>query len=283
LEGEQNSWEPALAHELAHVKRRDDLWIQCFNMLKLIYFFHPLVWLGYRKCHHERERLCDRMVIQSGEMSPAFYGQGLLAVFSKQLPMARGLAALSPAAASVASRLTSLNQYRKGTRSSLLGTLFVLGLGLLMLPMAAGGAPNSLPDKDLVWHPPLENARTTSAYGYRIHPFSKEKKFHNGIDLVAPKGTWILAPADGVVLKASANYEGGDNYGIVIVLQHNDTYTSFFSHLDSVAVKPGQKVRAGARLGTMGSTGVVTAPHLHFEIWENGKPVDPSGFLREHE
>ena len=284
LKEKQAPWEPALAHELAHVKRCDDLWIQCLAWLKAIYFFHPLVWVCFRKCQHERERLCDRAVIQSGEMSPATYGQALLDIFARQFHSARGLPALSPAAKLVANRLTSLNQYKGRGNSPLLGTVFILVLALLMLPMATTGATQrSAPGKALTWRHPLPQARTTSKFGFRTHPFSKEKAFHKGIDWVAPKGAWILAPADGVVLQASANYERGDSYGTVIVLQHNDTYTSFFSHLDAVAVRPGQKVTKGTRLGTVGGTGQVTAPHLHFEIWEHGKPVNPFDFVQGHE
>lgn len=276
----QATWEPALAHEFAHIKRWDDAWIQILALLKAVYFFHPLVWLCLRHSHHERERLCDRMVIRKSDMTPSEYGRGLLATFAKQLHVVRESPALSPAAQRVATRLASLHQYEKGRTISWMSLLLVLGMALFILPMATmRGVAAWEPFGELSWDAPLPQAKTSSHFGYRKHPFSKKHAFHKGVDLVAPKGTWIHAPAAGVVIHATTTYEQGDSYGTVVVIKHDQTYTSLFSHLDALAVRPGQQITKGTRLGTVGTTGQTTAAHLHFELWEHGTPIDPLTFL----
>lgn len=99
---------------------------------------------------------------------------------------------------------------------------------------------------------------------------------HRGVDLVAPSGTAIEAPAAGRVTVATERYEGGAHHGTVVVIDHGDGLQSFYSHLDSLTVAPGQDVARGQTLGTVGSTGEVTGPHLHFEVWRHGEPVDPA-------
>ncbi len=101
----------------------------------------------------------------------------------------------------------------------------------------------------------------TSPFGWRRHPVTGEMAFHSGIDLGASLGTPVLATADGLV--DFAGVAGG--YGNLVTLTHGDRQTQY-AHLDTIAVRVGQRVRRGQVLGTVGATGRVTGPHLHYEV-----------------
>lgn len=102
---------------------------------------------------------------------------------------------------------------------------------------------------------------------------------HPGIDIAAQPGVDVLAPADGTVEIAEAKYSGGARLGTVIIIDHGSGLKTFYAHLGSLAVEPGQNVRGQEPIAKVGSTGESTGPHFHFEIWESGNPVDPLRFL----
>lgn len=122
---------------------------------------------------------------------------------------------------------------------------------------------------------PLMGTRVSSDFGSRKHPVLKAVRHHNGIDLAAPKGAAIRAIRSGIVIFADP-YAG---YGNLIVVKHNTGMTSHYGHCDKFKVRPGQPVKAGQIIGTVGATGMVTGPHLHFEIRINGNPHDPERFI----
>ena len=106
-------------------------------------------------------------------------------------------------------------------------------------------------------------APITSGFGWRVHPIRGDRRFHSGTDLGAPMGTPVLAAADGKV--ALSDWLNG--YGLAIILSHNDnTRETLYGHLSQVFVKPGQWVEKGTVIGRVGSTGLSTGPHLHFEL-----------------
>ncbi|MEM6379811.1 MAG: M23 family metallopeptidase, partial [Bacteroidota bacterium] len=118
--------------------------------------------------------------------------------------------------------------------------------------------------------------RMSSGFGQRVHPITKEKKQHRGIDFVAPLGTKVLGAALGEVIEVSRSNK---KYGNKVVIQHAEGYRTVYAHLQSIAVKEGEKVNRGQHIGTVGSTGESYGPHLHFEILKDKKPVDPAEFL----
>ena len=127
--------------------------------------------------------------------------------------------------------------------------------------------------KNLVY--PLVGERISSNFGNRKHPVLRYMKHHEGIDLAAPKGAAIRAVADGVVVYADP-YE---KYGNLIVIQHQRGMSTHYGHCDTMAVRPGQRVEAGRVIGTVGATGRVTGPHLHFEVRQSGEALDPLQLL----
>lgn len=129
------------------------------------------------------------------------------------------------------------------------------------------------------WQKPLKSYKVTSPYGYRIHPVTKEKKFHSGIDLAAPLGTPIYASNNGIV--ATVGSKGG--YGLAVTLNHGKIngkeMSSLYAHMSSYAVSVNQRVSAGQLIGYVGSTGVSTGNHLHFGIYEDNKSVNPTRYV----
>lgn len=117
--------------------------------------------------------------------------------------------------------------------------------------------------------------RITSKYGNRIHPVYKTQKFHSGIDIGAGYGLNIVASADGVVTLATTN--GG--YGQCIIINHGSGITTLYGHCSTLLVSNGDKVTKGQVIAKVGSTGVSTGPHLHFEVRVNGSTKDPLGYV----
>ena len=119
---------------------------------------------------------------------------------------------------------------------------------------------------------PVENARKTSGFGMRIHPLFGYSRFHRGTDYGASHGTPIRAVTDGVV--TTAGWQGG--YGRMVRLAHANGLGTGYGHMASIAVSHGVHVRQGQVIGYVGSSGVSTGPHLHFEVYRGGQAVAPS-------
>ena len=114
--------------------------------------------------------------------------------------------------------------------------------------------------------------RVSSRYGMRSHPILHARRFHRGIDVKAAAGTPIRAAADGRV--AFAGWSGG--YGRQVRIGHDGGLATSYSHMSRIAAAPGAYVRRGQVIGFVGSSGLSTGPHLHYEVFRNGRPVDPA-------
>lgn len=121
---------------------------------------------------------------------------------------------------------------------------------------------------------PLDGARVTSRFGMRSHPVLGFNRMHQGIDFGAPSGTPIYAAADGVVV--SAKREGG--YGLMVRIRHAGGVETRYAHMSRFGrgIASGRRVRQGDVIGAVGSTGLSTGPHLHYEVNANGRPVNPA-------
>ena len=134
---------------------------------------------------------------------------------------------------------------------------------------------------------PINGARLSSSYGKRKHPILGYTKMHTGTDFAAPKGTPIMASGDGKVTKAGWCGGGGN----CVKIKHNSTYQTVYAHMSKFGrgIKRGVRVKQGQIIGYVGSTGLSTGPHLHYEVIENGKKVNsqklklPSGKILKGE
>jgi murein DD-endopeptidase MepM/ murein hydrolase activator NlpD len=118
--------------------------------------------------------------------------------------------------------------------------------------------------------------RLSSYFGYRTDPYYKVLKFHEGVDFSATPGTEMYATGDGVVIASDRSKSG---YGNQIIIDHGFGYKTMYAHLQSFKVRAGERVKRGQVIGTVGSTGKSTSPHLHYEVWKNNKPVDPINYF----
>lgn len=143
-------------------------------------------------------------------------------------------------------------------------------------PESGQGAYYTLDGKLLAGRPfamPLDYRRVSSPFGMRTHPVFGEPRFHAGVDLTAPIGTPIYAAAAGTLELAAS----GRGYGKLVVLRHDDGYSTRYAHLASwtAGLRYGQRVEQGQVIGYVGRTGTTTGPHLHFEVRRYDQPLDP--------
>ncbi|MDR3321920.1 MAG: M23 family metallopeptidase, partial [Synergistaceae bacterium] len=126
----------------------------------------------------------------------------------------------------------------------------------------------------LAW--PLRGA-ITSPYGSRIHPVFKTRTTHTGLDIDGNKGDPVRAAADGEIL-----YTGWlRGYGQVVIIDHGGNLTTVYAHLSGIDTTENAKIKTGDKIGRVGSTGVATGNHLHFEVRVNGNTTDPLTYLNK--
>jgi len=121
-----------------------------------------------------------------------------------------------------------------------------------------------------------ELTRLASGFGMRIHPIYKVKMMHFGVDFTAPRHTPIYATGDGVVERVIRSFGG---YGKQVVINHGFGYKTRYAHMQEFNVKKGDRVKRGDMIGTVGNSGLSTAPHLHYEILKDNKKVNPVNYF----
>jgi murein DD-endopeptidase MepM/ murein hydrolase activator NlpD len=115
----------------------------------------------------------------------------------------------------------------------------------------------------------------SSSFGSRMHPILRVRKMHTGVDMRASSGTPIRAAGDGTVVRA----ERWGGYGNCIIIDHGGGTATVYAHCSRMSVRSGQAVKRGQTIGAVGSTGLSTGPHLHFEVRRNGSPVNPASYI----
>lgn len=123
---------------------------------------------------------------------------------------------------------------------------------------------------------PVSKYSVSSGYGYRRDPFTRARAFHSGIDLVAPRGEPVFASGPGIVIFSGRN----GPYGNMIEIDHGQGIHSRYGHLSKINIARGDKVGLRDLIGLVGSTGRSGTPHLHYEVWFDGKPRNPGNFLK---
>ena len=151
------------------------------------------------------------------------------------------------------------------------------GIGILIQRIVAAGkarlrTPVILGTGQLTYP---SDASITSSFGWRRHPILGYSRFHSGIDFGASYGSTIRAADRGTVI--FAGWYGG--YGYTVVIDHGGSITTLYGHSSKLYVSEGQSVQRGEAIAAVGSTGLSTGPHLHFEVRKDGAPVDPSSYL----
>jgi beta-lactamase regulating signal transducer with metallopeptidase domain len=294
-----------IGHELAHIKRFDNLQLWLQNILHIVYFFHPVVWLTNASLNFYRECICDLLVLEKGAFSIKSYGQGLIACLkqSQQNYFLTPLPSFSFHHHRMVRRIQNLKRRKKMTwKKHFLTLLFTFLLGAFILPLSlhqqtivakeapdqgnnsagpVGQSSNGAgTDSRFIRPVAKDQSRLTAPFGPMIDPFTKKERFHRGVDLRADKGTPVVAAADGRVIAAVVEFTQGVGNGRYIDIQHEDGFMTRYTQLDSILVKMDEFVQKGQVIGLVGSSGRSTGPHLHFEIWKNDQPADPADFIQ---
>lgn len=265
-----------IGHECVHIKRFDNLQLLFQLCIRTVYFFNPLVWLATRFLNISREQICDTTVIHEANIPAQFYGNVLLDSIYQP-----GIAGLNSGfnihQYIIKQRLLTLHRSQKMNRILLL--FLILG-GLILSAFSVDDTVSASVQKDgnmqqAEFIQPLKNGRITSTYGMRTHPIYKVQRMHNGIDIAAPAGTPIYATADGLVSFAAK--KGG--YGNLIIIDHTNGFQTLYGQLSEIKVTQEDQVKRGQLIGLVGSSGISTAPHLHYELRKNGEPLDPQKLI----
>ena len=318
-----------LAHELAHVRRKDCLRKLLLAVCLCVHFWNPLVWGMVVLANRDMELACDEKVLSVlGSACKKEYALVLLSVAQRQQRSSCLCSAF--AKCPLEARIVSILNFRRmPVRTCVLAAAAFLLSACVLATQAAPSAvsalpapveavaelsspeeaepkkiapvlpqevPAGVPAEDRPEQPPAEastedapeaapayifpledaDAAVTDPYGWRIHPVSGTYKQHSGVDLEAAAGENILAVADGTVVESSYN----EAYGYMVTLDHADGVQTFYAHMTNYLVSTGETVRQGQIIGTVGSTGWSTGPHLHLGVMIDGESVDPLAVLQ---
>ncbi|MBU1308441.1 MAG: peptidoglycan DD-metalloendopeptidase family protein [Gammaproteobacteria bacterium] len=269
-----------VSHELVHLKRRDPQQLLLLRVVVACCWFMPSLRYLERAFSHSAELAVDRAVLQQQPGQAVLYGQTLL----QSLKLSQSARTPTMAAGFIqANTDKALYQQRFAALFQQVPTLSApakFGLGLLftgvMLLSQFSWAALSGPVAVTQWQLPVANAGVSSFFAER-HPFRQQRP-HQGVDFAAAKGVQVVAGGHGRVLIADDS-SLNSRYGKVVLIEHGAGYQTLYAHLNAFHVQPGQLVRAGEPIGTVGATGKVTGPHLHFEILLNGEQQNPALYL----
>lgn len=283
-----------VAHEAAHIARGDADLRPFLAFVEALFWFNPFIRLMVNRLELAAELACDGQAL-SGEAAPArrLYAQALLRALRVQTArrtfacrttgeaLPRLPAALTPhplrsEKMRVLSILHGLPPGRKGTRWSaslgIVALLAGLGAGLAQAEVLARTSGDGLLPVDLG-----SQAWVSSRYGKRKDPRDGKLKKHHGIDVAAPAGTPLLAPADGTVISTAD--KGEKSYGKYLKIDHGNDLTIMYANLGEMRVATGDAVAAGDTIAIIGVSGRSTGPHVHIETYLKDERVDPEKVL----
>jgi len=160
----------------------------------------------------------------------------------------------------------------KTSKSWRFSYLLILPVLFIMIQAFSNGDLLNNPPKKM----PVEGGKIVLQYGYKgEHPITHKEFIHGGIDIKAPEGTQVVSAGDGVIIKA-ANEK---NWGNLVIIRHDEEHETWYAHLKDFTVKNGDMVYEGQVIGHVGTTGISTGPHLHFEVRKGGEKVNPEDYI----
>lgn len=278
----QKGTELVLQHEWAHANQLHTLDVFLAELYGIVFWFNPFVILHKRSLKTVHEYLADSAVARS-KNDKITYMQLLVQTVSYK-PYNRLSSNFYWLTLKKRINMITKNKTSKFRLFTYLLILPVLAIVIQSFSMSQintanaeatyGNAPCMMPikEKDL--------DKIASGFGMRMHPIKKVEMMHNGVDMAAKKGTPVMATADGRVVKVEFKGEG-IGYGRAIVIQHDNTFSTLYAQLSEFKVNAGEKVKQGQVIGLVGSSGMSTGAHLHYEVRKNGEPVDPGNYFNK--
>jgi hypothetical protein len=272
-----------MEHEMAHIRQKHWFDLILMELVSLLLWFNPFVVLYKNSLKLQHEYLADLKVIKTG--NPV---ENYLSCMIKQVQVEGFSGLVHPFyCKTIKKRIIMITKNRTSAKSLGLYLLILPLIGLLLLAFTGSHIKTGLQtviqvaaaeDAYVPSICPLDVSKVTriSGYGERLNPLTGKKDFHKAVDFAAGDGENIMSTAKGVVTEAEFSDKG---MGYYILIRHNDTYTTFYSHLKSFTVKAGDPVEKGQLIGYVGNTGLSKGPHLHYEVIKDGERVNPEGYL----
>lgn len=263
-----------LAHEQAHHQRGDQVYFIVLALIDALFWFHPAIRWQTLRCRLAAELACDDAACNAFPSQRASYGKLILSAL-RSLNGAENICA--PTAFTSRSKGEIRMRIQNITHSpsdAAKGQWWKSIVALVVVPLAAAQwalAQDSVQADFTV--PPIEDGKVTSRFGPRDDPWASGKKvLHRGLDIAAPLGTVVRAPAAGIVSAVSPDTGA---YGNLLEITHADQIVTRYTQLHTIEVDIGDRVRPGETVATVGSSGRSTGPHLHIELFVEGQQVDP--------
>ncbi len=269
---ESETAEQIIEHEKLHGNYYHTLDLILVELFAAFFWFNPIVYFFRRDLKSVHEFQIDHLLLK-GRMKTSDYLQLLL----NNLKCSGTTTAFCNHfnGSTIERRVKMMTKTKSSRRKTVRYTLLVpLIASITMAFSEHSGNNNDIPDIS-----PIKTGasfKVTSGYGKRIHPFTKEKKFHYGIDFSAETGTLVVATANGVVTRVVFLEK---SYGKLIEIDHRNSYITRYAQLSDYAVREGDKVKKGDVIGYVGQSGLSTGPHLHYEVFKNGENVNPQDYL----
>lgn len=269
-----------LRHEAAHVRQRHWVDLLIAEGASIALWFNPVMIFYRRSIKQQHEYLAD----QSATAGGIDIGKYLASIGSQ---VQRSMSASLVSEFHFKSIKSRINMLTRKRTPQFVSVSYATVLPIILFGLTAF-SPKRLPavlheQMQFTGDPislgmPIDKGNTytlESGYGERMHPMLGVKRMHTGIDLVAESGVPVVSAEAGTVVKAQLL----KSWGNIIVVRHDDTYATSYSHLKSISVREGDEVRKGQVIGEVGDTGLSVKSHLHFEVLRHGKAVDPVGYL----
>jgi beta-lactamase regulating signal transducer with metallopeptidase domain len=282
-----------VAHESLHVKHFHWVDLVVVEVVKCVVWFNPVVYWYKKAMQLQHEYMADHTTLQSSDRPEDYMHAVMIQLRANTVSMpVNRFHSLS-----IKKRILMMTQ-KQTSRSRVIWYALSLPIIATLLfsfaftskkkgvitrpqPVIPAAISPLLPQDNVpsLFPVDISGVKTVIAYGERMHPLLKEMKMHTGLDFVVAEGSKIVATADGFVMEAGFN----GAHGYYMIIKHGVTYSTRYSHMKGFAAKEGQNVKAGETVGYVGSTGLSTGPHLHYEIFEKNKQVDPAKFMPELE
>jgi hypothetical protein len=262
-----------VAHEMVHIRQRHWIDLVLVEVTSIILWFNPIIYYYRRSIAIQHEYIADHQVTLNVPIKT------YLECIAKELESKiHPTLVNSFNTQSIKQRIIMITNTKNYSASRYIIILPLVAV--LIMAFATRKTTGILFSQNKELLSPVDVAKLKrvegAGFGRRLNPITKSEVFHTGVDFVLAAGNSVYATADGVV----ANTSNSASYGNRVVIEHNKQLSTSSAHLESILVKEADKVRAGQVIGTVGSTGLSTGPHLHFEVIENGKAVDPAPYFK---
>lgn len=276
-----------ISHEIAHIKQCHWLDLLLMETTVMLLWFNPIIFFYKRSLKLQHEYLADANITKNENQIEQY----LYCLLKHIQGMNCGAITNQFYGKTIKKRIIMITKEK--TSNAFLGVYFLV-FPLLFLIFFVFSDHKVLAQEIVVLNPiPSEKAiqnnrnqpsiypidskkvKGISDYGERVNPITGKKSFHSGVDLAVPEGEKVLSTAAGLVIEAKFDSKKG-NY---IIIQHNELFSTFYSHLESLSVEKGDRFKKGEFVGYSGNTGLSTGSHLHYEVLKNGRHVNPKDYL----